>query len=685
MLEFISLYPLYLTVLTVVLVFLPTTLALGIRITLYRHFQDSAKKVKRITDKIKNLVDEESKETEILDKIKNLVDEESKETEILDKIKFLVDEKSKKTEILDKIENLVDEEIKKLVDEESKEAEILDEIKNLVNESKLNKIKKVVNEDVQSKKPKILLKLDKRFKWSSQYLETVNTSALIDEIYGEEKFPFLGFSLGCVKWDYLGTILPNLLLAFGLLGTFWGITTNLTNMSSLINQGSANTVDLIDKLQAPLQSMGIAFITSLVALLCSSILTVANFFFNTNIARIGLLSSLEDYLDNIVQPTIEGRSRLDRAVNRMVEQQHEFLLNFHNNVTRILESSLTQVANRITDGNQETAKLVTQVCNQLNETAVTLSSGGDNFNRATRSFEQQVIRLDSLIQHENFVRYSTTLDSCATNFKTAIDTLVRSQVTENLVTTAQNLNSTQERFSTTVQSLQGFSNTIQSAIDTLNTSLQNSLAIEEQIRDISQDFYRIQEQNLQVNTSFSQQTLIHLSDLRNDLAVSNNTLKEKLEQLVISVQSIEIEQPLSELSQSFHTSQEKSDQLQTSFSQQTLAHLSDLRNNVVIGNNKLKENLEQLVISLQNMHNNLLETTHNVSNNTERLQSLGDRITKTIQQESGKETYQSQIIAQRSEQTVGYLKDIQTLLQQMIGSLDRLYRQNQNSKSPSDR
>jgi uncharacterized protein Yka (UPF0111/DUF47 family) len=586
----LSLYPLYLAVLTVLLVFLPTILAIGIRITLYRHFQDSAEKVKRL-----------------------------------------------------------------------------------------------INGQSKGIQPKIITRLEERFKRASQYLETVNTSALIDEIYGEEKFPFFGFSLGCVKWDYLGTILPNLLLAFGLLGTFWGITQNLTNMSSLINQGSVNTIDLIDKLQAPLQSMGIAFITSLVALLCSSILTVANFFFNTNIARIGLLSSLEDYLDNIVQPTIEGRSRLDRAVNRMVEQQNEFLLNFHNNVTIILESSLTKVANRITDGNQETAKLVTQVCNQLTETAGTLSNGGDNFNRATRSFEQQVIRLDSLIQHENFVRYSTTLDSCATNFQNTIDTLVRSQVTENLVTTAQNLNSTQERFSTTVQSLQGFSNTVQSAIDTLNTSLQNSLAIEEQIRDISQDFYQIQDNSYQLQTSFSQQTLIHLSDLQNNVVIGNNTLKEKLEQLVISVQSLEIEQSIQEVSQSFHTSQEKSDQLQTSFNQQTLAHLSDLRNNVVIGNNKINENIEQLVISLQNMHNNLLETTHNVSNNTERLQSLGDRITKTIQQESGKETYQSQIIAQRSEQTVGYLKDIQALVQQLIGSIDRLYRQNQNSKSPSDR
>jgi hypothetical protein len=122
-------------------------------------------------------------------------------------------------------------------------------------------------------------------------------------------------------------VLPNLLLAFGLLGTFLGITLNLTGISELINLSGGGDVNLSIKLQKPLESMGIAFITSLIGLVCSSLITVNNIIFNTNIAKFNLISCLEDYLDNILQPTVEGSSRLDKAVNRMVEKQEEFLTN----------------------------------------------------------------------------------------------------------------------------------------------------------------------------------------------------------------------------------------------------------------------------------------------------------------------------------------------------------------------
>ncbi|MFM7790525.1 MAG: methyl-accepting chemotaxis protein, partial [Microcystis panniformis] len=161
-------------------------------------------------------------------------------------------------------------------------------------------------------------------------------------------------SLSCEKWDYFVRVLPNLLLAFGLLGTFFGITLNLTGISTLIDINNVDVQSLGEKLKTPLESMGIAFITSLIGLACSSLLTVINLIFNTNLAKVNLISSLEDYLDNILQPTVEGNSRLDKAVNRMVEKQETFLNNFHKEVKIVLESSLGKVAKEIADGNQET-------------------------------------------------------------------------------------------------------------------------------------------------------------------------------------------------------------------------------------------------------------------------------------------------------------------------------------------
>ncbi|MBE9170329.1 hypothetical protein IQ238_23345 [Pleurocapsales cyanobacterium LEGE 06147] len=193
---------------------------------------------------------------------------------------------------------------------------------HLTNSAK--KVNRLLALESRGQQPKIVENLENRFRQAREKLEQVNTIALIDGVYSQEKFTCFGFSLRCEQWDYFCQTLPNLLLAFGLLGTFFGITLNLSNISQALEQGSPDVTNLIVQLQTPLQSMGIAFITSLIAIFCSSVLILINLRCNTNLAKSLLISSLEDYLDNIFQRSIEGISRLDLAINRMVKQQEEF-------------------------------------------------------------------------------------------------------------------------------------------------------------------------------------------------------------------------------------------------------------------------------------------------------------------------------------------------------------------------
>ncbi|GBL10748.1 chromosome partition protein Smc [Microcystis aeruginosa Sj] len=341
-----NLFPPYLIVLTLVLVIFPTVLAVGIRITLYKHLQKSTAKVKR-----------------------------------------LIRGKSRGVQ------------------------------------------------------PKIVSNLENRFKIASNQLDDVNTAALVDSLYHAEKFTFMSKSLRCEKWDYFVRVLPNLLLAFGLLGTFFGITLNLTGISTLIDINNVDVQSLGEKLKTPLESMGIAFITSLIGLACSSLLTVINLIFNTNLAKANLISSLEDYLDN----TVKGNSRLDKAVNRMVEKQETFLNNFHNEVTRVLESSLRKVAKEIADGNQETAKLVTQVCERLTETAGTLSTGATTFQRSAFELNQQVPIITQA--NREFTQSSQELKNSVLLFKQASELIEKSNFSGNIERFTASLAETQGRFS----------------------------------------------------------------------------------------------------------------------------------------------------------------------------------------------------------------------------------------------
>ncbi|MBJ7296964.1 MAG: hypothetical protein JHC73_11750, partial [Dolichospermum sp.] len=151
-----------------------------------------------------------------------------------------------------------------------------------------NKIQKLIQQGVKKDKDKeegelkIIQILKNRFKQASKQLDYINTGALIDQVYSQEKIK----GLTCEQIDYLCRILPNLLLAFGLLGTFLGITINLSTLSQTINQANANDVsNLVTELKKPLEGMSIAFTTSLTGLFFSALLTLFNFIFNSGLAK----------------------------------------------------------------------------------------------------------------------------------------------------------------------------------------------------------------------------------------------------------------------------------------------------------------------------------------------------------------------------------------------------------------
>ncbi|NES90167.1 MULTISPECIES: hypothetical protein [Okeania] len=85
-----------------------------------------------------------------------------------------------------------------------------------------SRVKRLIDGVSPRKKHRIIEHLEARFQTASQNLEEVNTAALVDGIYSRATFNFLGFKLRYHQWDYFSQALPNLLISFGLLGTFLG-------------------------------------------------------------------------------------------------------------------------------------------------------------------------------------------------------------------------------------------------------------------------------------------------------------------------------------------------------------------------------------------------------------------------------------------------------------------------------
>ncbi|MBI1243130.1 MAG: hypothetical protein GC195_16955 [Nostoc sp. RI_552] len=324
------------------------------------------------------------------------------------------------------------------------------------------KVKRLINDAPRGVQPKIISTLESRFQKASSQLDQVNTPALIDQVYSQEKFK--GFSIEQI--EYGCRIVPNLLLAFGLLGTFLGITINLSSLTETLNNTAATNInDLVGQIQQSLSGMSIAFVTSLVGLSCSALVTIVNWLFNTGALKYQVVSSLEDYLDNIYLPEVQGDTRLDKIVNRMVEQQNEFLSRFGVTVREAVESSMAKVAEQIIAGNRQATDLARQVYEKFTESAGTISAAAHEFDVAINE-----------------------LNAKSQIFKDAANTFANSQFPEKLSAAMHNLTEIEQRFSHSAGSLASTTTSFNSLVvqvETLGAEIKSVNQVSSQILDLN--------------------------------------------------------------------------------------------------------------------------------------------------------------------------------------------------------
>lgn len=247
--------------------------------------------------------------------------------------------------------------------------------------------------------PQIIKKIEQRFQNINSATEEINTAAIVAGKYSQEECQILGLSFNCEAVAHFTRLLPNLLLSFGLLGTFLGITINLTNLSQTVTQIDITDIrSLVEELNQPLQGMGIAFITSLIAIAFSSLLTVINLIWNTNLAKASLINYLEDYTDNFCLAQLKTVNPLEVAINRFNDNCDTMLIDL---VTSI-EVAITKAFSKI----EKSANSFEQAANtldnsrlpeQLSNATTDLAIAQNNFSqsslvlqRSTQSFEHSL-------------------------------------------------------------------------------------------------------------------------------------------------------------------------------------------------------------------------------------------------------------------------------------------------------
>ncbi len=522
-----------------------------------------------------------------------------------------------------------------------------------------NKVSRLTTAQSRGQQPKIVDKLETRFKQASSNLEQVNTMALIDGLYSQEKLKFLGISFRYEQWDYFCKALPNLLLAFGLFGTFIGISYNLYNLSQTINQSATDVDNLVSQLQAPLQSMGIAFSTSLVAIACSSILIVVNLRCNTNFAKSCLISSLEDYLDNIFKVEVQGDTRLDKAVDRMVKQQQEFLERFHEKVGSVLETTIGKAANQMVTANQGFQNNVDSMVDRFNDISSAMVASTNRFQESTHSFENQVQTIGQTVPQ--FTSSAEQISASSALYVASAERIEASKFSENLEKLTTDLANSQQDFA--------------SSTAFLGDQVQLIGSTHQQATNLAEQVYT-QLQTTSNNLQESSLAFIHASetfkesDFADRLTTATNELSMIPQQFKESTMNLHQSSGVLTMAiDQMNTSTTKTNNLTEQIARLNL-HSSKLLENS-------DRNLQQEIKSLHNIHNQLANIVITLNNHKEKVNiSIGDfaeKILKSFEQKTDNNNNQVQSLITTIET---YIVNFQAISQQLSAITQLLEKNN---------
>ncbi len=316
----------------------------------------------------------------------------------------------------------------------------------------------------------IITKLHHRYAAVSLKTDRVNTIALVEVVYAEQRIRWPLGKISLERIDAYTRVLPNLLLSFGLIGTFVGITTNLVSLSGIINSTNASDInELVTALKLPLEGMGVAFISSLAALCASAFLVIINLSWNIGTQKNELLSGFEDYLDNIYQPSLNGDSKLDKSIVRMADMFDKFLIGFGESIKSAVETALQDKIKEISNAYIKVSAAALKTYSHLDDASGKISQGADQIQSSALVLNQAVKEIHDSSFAQSLSKTTAAMRATVTEFDISSQRLSKTvESTEKLFVASgvsfsnaiDKLVSTQDGFVSSIDSLNHAANTV---------------------------------------------------------------------------------------------------------------------------------------------------------------------------------------------------------------------------------
>jgi hypothetical protein len=322
-------------------------------------------------------------------------------------------------------------------------------------ENLISQAKKLISErDVTLKHP-IIQEAEKRIDTYENRADKFNASVIIDQIYSRNKLGIASRD----SWDFVCRSFPNVLISLGLLGTFVGITSNLSSIQGILRNSTGTTEQITARLQEPLNGMATAFGSSLIALVCGIALTFVNLIFNTTVAKYRFLSLLEDYLNSKAPSTPTG-AFLNEIQGSLRSFRQEMVSIFKNEIAQAIGNSFTSQIAQITEENRRLTANLNSLVTGFRDSATQISDSSQAF------------------QYAAGILSSSELPSSIDNFSVTIE-----KVTSVFEETSSSIADSSKQFQEATQKLDAHSQSSIELYRTINELMQITQSNQESLLD----------------------------------------------------------------------------------------------------------------------------------------------------------------------------------------------------------
>jgi methyl-accepting chemotaxis protein len=205
----------------------------------------------------------------------------------------------------------------------------------------------------------------------------------------------------------------SLMIVLGLLGTFYGLTLSIGDIVVLLTSTATSIVGDVGSITGGLlgavQSMSVAFVTSLFGIASSIVVHLISVLFHLGEKRERVMISIEEYLDNYVGRR-SGASDFDLDVNGNMKLEVKL-----DKLSESIENSLINLAESLGDKLASSTEELSKSSREMSEVLGSFDKSVDKFSENVTDFTEFNHHLKSNIQ-----RMSLTFDDHNNEIKSQI-------------------------------------------------------------------------------------------------------------------------------------------------------------------------------------------------------------------------------------------------------------------------